>query len=82
MLKKYMEMAGIKRKRTTQIYIHIAAGKQAEILRELHPRNRMLWEWHKICEMYRAISSVFGKLLNLSPPRKYNVLGKIFRSAG
>ena len=41
MLKKYMEMAGIKRKRTTQIYIHIAAGKQAEILRELHPRNRM-----------------------------------------
>lgn len=27
--------------RTTQIYIHIAAGKQAEILRELHPRNRM-----------------------------------------
>ncbi len=27
--------------KTTQIYIHIAAGKQAEILREMHPRNRM-----------------------------------------
>ncbi len=27
--------------RTTQIYIHIAAKKQAEILRELHPRNQM-----------------------------------------
>ena len=27
--------------RTTQIYIHIAAKKQAEILRELHPRNKM-----------------------------------------
>lgn len=26
---------------TTKIYIHIAAKKQAEILRELHPRNRM-----------------------------------------
>lgn len=27
--------------KTTQIYIHIAARKQAEILRKLHPRNRM-----------------------------------------
>ena len=27
--------------KTTQIYIHIAAHKQAEILRALHPRNRM-----------------------------------------
>ena len=27
--------------KTTQIYIHIAARKQAEILREMHPRNRM-----------------------------------------
>lgn len=27
--------------KTTQIYIHIAAKKQAEILRCLHPRNRM-----------------------------------------
>lgn len=27
--------------KTTQIYIHVAAKKQAEILRELHPRNRM-----------------------------------------
>ena len=27
--------------RTTQIYIHVAAQKQAEILRELHPRNQM-----------------------------------------
>lgn len=27
--------------KTTQIYIHIAAKKQAEILRTLHPRNRM-----------------------------------------
>lgn len=27
--------------KTTQIYIHVAAGIQAEILRELHPRNRM-----------------------------------------
>lgn len=27
--------------KTTQIYIHIAAKKQAEILRALHPRNRM-----------------------------------------
>lgn len=27
--------------KTTQIYIHIAAKRQAEILRELHPRNRM-----------------------------------------
>lgn len=27
--------------KTTQIYIHIAARKQAEILRELHPRNKM-----------------------------------------
>lgn len=27
--------------RTTQIYIHVAAKKQAEILRSLHPRNKM-----------------------------------------
>lgn len=27
--------------RTTQIYIHVAAKKQAEILRTLHPRNQM-----------------------------------------
>lgn len=27
--------------KTTQIYIHIAAKKQAEILKEMHPRNRM-----------------------------------------
>lgn len=27
--------------KTTQIYIHIAAGKQAEILRVMHPRNSM-----------------------------------------
>lgn len=27
--------------KTTQIYIHIAARKQAEILRDLHPRTRM-----------------------------------------
>ena len=27
--------------KTTQIYIHIAAKKQAEILREKHPRKRM-----------------------------------------
>ena len=27
--------------KTTQIYIHVAAKRQAEILRELHPRNRM-----------------------------------------
>lgn len=27
--------------KTTQIYIHVAAKKQAEILRKLHPRNRM-----------------------------------------
>lgn len=27
--------------KTTQIYIHVAAKKQAEILRELHPRNQM-----------------------------------------
>lgn len=27
--------------KTTQIYIHIAAKKQADILRELHPRNNM-----------------------------------------
>lgn len=27
--------------KTTQIYIHIAAKKQAEILRGMHPRNRM-----------------------------------------
>lgn len=27
--------------KTTQIYIHIAARKQAEILREMHPRNSM-----------------------------------------
>lgn len=27
--------------KTTQIYIHIAAEKQAEILREMHPRRRM-----------------------------------------
>lgn len=32
--------------RTTQIYIHVAAKKQAEILRIMHPRNRM-----KIVEM-------------------------------
>ena len=74
MLKKYTELAGIKRNitphmfrhsfatylieeevdvtyvqqilghssiKTTQIYIHIAAKKQAEILREKHPRKRM-----------------------------------------
>ena len=27
--------------KTTQIYVHVAAKRQAEILRELHPRNRM-----------------------------------------
>lgn len=27
--------------KTTQIYIHVAAKKQAEILREMHPRNSM-----------------------------------------
>ena len=27
--------------KTTQIYIHIASKKQAEILREKHPRKRM-----------------------------------------
>ncbi len=27
--------------RTTQIYIHVAAGRQAELLRKFHPRNRM-----------------------------------------
>lgn len=27
--------------KTTQIYIHVAAEKQAEILRNMHPRNRM-----------------------------------------
>lgn len=27
--------------KTTQIYIHVAAKKQAEILREMHPRNEM-----------------------------------------
>lgn len=27
--------------KTTQIYIHVAAKKQAEILREMHPRNDM-----------------------------------------
>lgn len=27
--------------RTTQIYIHVAARKQAEILREMHPRRHM-----------------------------------------
>lgn len=28
--------------RTTQIYIHVAAGKQAEILKEKHPRRNMM----------------------------------------
>lgn len=27
--------------RTTQIYIHVAAGKQAEILKDMHPRRKM-----------------------------------------
>lgn len=27
--------------KTTEIYIHIATGKQAEILRKMHPRNKM-----------------------------------------
>ena len=27
--------------KTTQIYIHVAAGMQAEILRSMHPRNKM-----------------------------------------
>ena len=27
--------------KTTQIYIHVAAKKQAEILKMLHPRNKM-----------------------------------------
>lgn len=27
--------------KTTQIYIHIAAKKQAEILKAMHPRNQM-----------------------------------------
>lgn len=27
--------------KTTQIYIHIAAGTQADILRNMHPRNKM-----------------------------------------
>ena len=28
--------------RTTQIYIHVAARKQADILRTKHPRNKMV----------------------------------------
>ena len=31
--------------RTTQIYVHVAAGKQAEILREKHPRKDMKISW-------------------------------------
>lgn len=31
--------------KTTQIYIHIAAKKQAEILKEMHPRNNMKNRW-------------------------------------
>ncbi len=27
--------------KTTQIYIHVAAQKQAEILQNMHPRNKM-----------------------------------------
>lgn len=27
--------------KTTQIYIHVAAKMQAEILRSMHPRNKM-----------------------------------------
>lgn len=35
------ELLGHSSIRTTQIYIHLAAHKKAEILRELHPRNQM-----------------------------------------
>ncbi|WP_347562489.1 tyrosine-type recombinase/integrase [Clostridium sp. BSD2780061688st1 H5] len=27
--------------KTTQIYIHVASKKQAELLKERHPRNKM-----------------------------------------
>lgn len=35
------QMLGHSSIKTTQIYIHVAARRQAEILRTLHPRNRM-----------------------------------------
>lgn len=35
------KMLGHSSIRTTQIYLHIASEKQAEILRSMHPRNRM-----------------------------------------
>ena len=35
------QMLGHSSIKTTQIYIHVAAKRQAEILRERHPRNRM-----------------------------------------
>lgn len=31
--------------KTTQIYIHVTAQKQAEILRDMHPRNKMKIEY-------------------------------------
>ena len=33
--------------KTTQIYIHVAARKQAEILQRYHPRNAMKIKWHR-----------------------------------
>lgn len=35
------EILGHSSIKTTQIYIHVASGKQIEILRNLHPRNKM-----------------------------------------
>ena len=58
--------------KTTQIYIHVAAKKQADILRELHPRNNMnivkvaygkSWQYSYISQLQKQVVFLLYKNL-------------------